>query len=82
MGLSVILSKGIGIMVIVRISVVGAAVAGAHSSDRIMKSSNALIARTNCIGTLYPPQRERAKPLLEVHHRKLDLIGMWNVTLV
>ena len=68
--------KGIGITVTVRVSVVGAAIARPHISDRVVKSNNALIARASRTGTLTPPERERAEPrrnrrLPEVHHRKL-----------
>lgn len=70
--------KGIGITVTVRVSVVGAAIARPQISDRVVKSNHALIARASCTGTLAETGRNRSLP--EVHHTKLDLIGMWNVT--
>lgn len=43
--------KGSGITVTVDVSVVGAAIARPHISDRVMKSNNAFIPRTSCTGT-------------------------------
>ena len=69
--------KGIGITVTVDVSVVGAAIARPHISDKLVKSNNTLIARASCTGTLTRPGSERAEPgrnrrLPEVHDRKLD----------
>ena len=44
--------KGIGITVTVDVSVVGAAIARPHISDKVVKSNNALIARASCTDTL------------------------------
>ena len=53
--------KEIGITVTVDVSVLGAAIARPHISDRTMKSNNAFIPRASFTGT-YIPWGDEAKP--------------------
>ena len=53
--------KGTGITVTVDVSVLGAAIARLHISDRVMKSNNAFIPKASYTDN-YTSRREKRKP--------------------